>query len=311
VAAAVGTRAAVDRARPGHRYEEKESPRHAAAVLVSVERNRRHLLGEEAEGAFDVGLVLRALGGGADAHGTVRCKCCVDLGGVIGRLVVEQLRERRRACRGEAVAKALDDGGAVLGVVDGEANEGAGVGIDLELEVEGKGLVVEDDAHELAVTDPLRPGKEGLEGATERQLIGRAPGTSLAQADTRGLEDVSEELTSHGDAQVMAHVLGEVDESAVPALPGGEYGLELRQGRVGLGRRRRDARHRLGCRCCWRVSGREPRFERAHGDIDQRGEGFEREVRVLLMHSEDEVAEPSLYHWRLPRPCAHPGCRVT
>jgi hypothetical protein len=110
-----------------------------------------------------------------------------------------------------------------------KADPGAGVSIDIELEIEGEVLTVEHYAHGLAVAHPLCAGKEGLEGVPQRELIGRAAGTLARQAHAMGLEDVRDELAPHGHPQVMAHMLGEVEEGAVPLFPRGEDSFDMGQ----------------------------------------------------------------------------------
>ena len=48
--------------------------------------------------------------------------------------------EWRRARRGDTAVERLDNGGAVLGVADRDANEDGGVRVDVELDVEHEAL---------------------------------------------------------------------------------------------------------------------------------------------------------------------------
>ena len=140
------------------------------ARLVVVEHEWRGLLLEEAEGAFDVGLVLCPAAGGADEEG--RAKGLVDLGGVVGWTVVEEKGDGGLGGGTDTVGKRAGDGGAVLLVSDIEAHEGTGVGVDGEFEIEGEAVTGEPDWDGSAVSDPLCTGEEGFELVSEGLLVG-------------------------------------------------------------------------------------------------------------------------------------------
>jgi len=114
-------------------------------------------LGEEAKRAFDVSLVLRALGRSADADGVSECD--IDLERVIGRTIVEQLGEGRGTGRPDPVSERLDDSRGVLFAPNGYAGEGGRVCVDVELEVESEAAAVDHDGDLHAVADPLGAGK--------------------------------------------------------------------------------------------------------------------------------------------------------
>ena len=91
----------------------------------------RSLLGEEAEAALDVGLVLGTAQGGGDAQGIAGGG--VDLGGEIAGFVVEEESDGGTAGGGGAFVEGGDDGGGVFVVADVDADGGRGVGVDGQL----------------------------------------------------------------------------------------------------------------------------------------------------------------------------------
>ncbi len=72
--------------------------------------------------------------GRADSEGVA--DGLVDLGGVVGWLVVEQQGQRLLAGLGHRVTKRRNDGVGVLDQGDVGTHEGAGVGVHIEFEVE-------------------------------------------------------------------------------------------------------------------------------------------------------------------------------
>src|SRR5690606_15912891 len=153
---------------PGRRDETEHLCRYVShrSPVIQLERWRRGR--EEAQGTFHVRLVLSALHGGANANGVAERG--VDLGGVVRWSVVEQLGERSRARRRDAVLEGLDDGRRVLLVANRDADEGSREGITLQLEVELHDFTADGDGHAHAVTDPLRAGKESLKAAAQGEL---------------------------------------------------------------------------------------------------------------------------------------------
>jgi hypothetical protein len=119
--------------------------------------------------------VLRAFGRRADPDRAP--ERVVDIGRVIGRLVVEEEREGRRAGGEDARVERRDDRGAVLFVTDRRADERGGVRVDVELHVEDEAFAAEDDRHLHSVADPL----SGLIAPAHRDpILGRD-----ADVDTR------------------------------------------------------------------------------------------------------------------------------
>jgi hypothetical protein len=78
LAVTIAARCAIDRSEESCRDEPRDGLRKRVRA-AGVEREGRHLLGEQAEGSFDMRFVLRALGRWADAHRVV--ERCIDFGG--------------------------------------------------------------------------------------------------------------------------------------------------------------------------------------------------------------------------------------
>ena len=146
--------------------------------LVRVERELGRALGEQAEGALDVGLVLRALRGGADAQGLADRG--VDVLGVVARMIVEEQGERGRARGLDAGLEGVDDRVAVLGVADPEADPRAAMGVDHQLEVEAEHLAV-DEKTSIPVPSPTHcaPGKYVSKAPRSASSSGLRPGRRL------------------------------------------------------------------------------------------------------------------------------------
>jgi hypothetical protein len=164
---------------------------------VRVEREHREDLREQTEGALDVGLVLGSRERRADAESVTDGS--VYLGRVVGGAVVEQERERGRAGGDDAAVEGINDGGDVFLVAHGGADEGSRVGIDIELEVEDEALLVDDDRDLHAITDPLCAGEEGLERASQRELIGATPVATNDGALGVNIQDAAHEVEAKGD----------------------------------------------------------------------------------------------------------------
>src|SRR5690606_13596336 len=132
------------------------------------------------------------------------------------------------AGRGDAVSECLHDRLAVFGATDRHADESTAEGVDVELEVEGEGLLSDGHRDGLAVADPLRTGKEAREGASKRHLIGAATAASASASRTVAFENVRDDASPPGNAQLVADVGAEVHETALPALVGREHRFDLR-----------------------------------------------------------------------------------
>ncbi len=251
----------------------------AAGVEDEIGKDLR----EEAEGTFDVGLVLGPRRRGAHTEGVAEGE--VDLGGVVGGTVVEQQRERGLAGGDDAVLERLNDGGGVLLAAHAGAGEGARVRVDIKLEVEVEALSVDQDGHLHAVADPLGAREEGAERATQCAFVGGPALASSRAAQAVDMEDARDRFTPERHEQAIAHVVTEADEGAVPARPRVEHGLHLHVIGVGGWRGRR-----LG-RLCGRNRIAQPIFERAQRHVDGGGERLDVERGVLGAQLDDEAPE--------------------
>ena len=205
-----------------------------SVFVTSVELDGRRLLAKEAESAFAVGLVLRAKQGGADTHGVAEDN--IDMVGMVGRLVVEEYGERWLSGGIDTTLERVRDGVAVFDVGDVTSDPCRRMRVDEELEVEAMHFPVDKDIDLLAVSHPLRSGKEGFESVACCFFVGRATRAPFGNTCTV----LEEQLRDHGVAevemQVMAHVLSEGSErSSLPPPPGIEEHLDLGHRGVGGG----------------------------------------------------------------------------
>ena len=205
----------VGRACPHGDDEAEEGACHVIRARGRVEREGREDLREETEGALDMSLVLRTLRGRADADRVAERG--VDLRRVIGRLVVEQERDRRRARRGHAIAERIDDGGAVFIVAHRRPNEGASVRVHVELEVEHEAIPIHDDGHLHPVTDPLRTREVRAKRAAQRELVRAASDAASRLALPVGVENAAHEIAAEGHVEIAADVFTEVEKRPLPA----------------------------------------------------------------------------------------------
>jgi hypothetical protein len=80
-------------------------------------------------------------------------------------------------------------------------------------------LLSDNDGYGLAVANPLRPGKEGIESAAQRYLIGRAPGAARSKAQAVDLEDLSKKTSAKRyTPEKRALVLASSRQGAFPRL---------------------------------------------------------------------------------------------
>ncbi|MBX7079422.1 MAG: hypothetical protein K1X88_09570 [Nannocystaceae bacterium] len=294
-AIAASTRSMVERACAGAGLQLEHLPG-ALALGGRVDEDRRSDLGEEAEGALDVRLVLRPRDRRAHADGVADAR--VDLGCGVAGLVVEQQRDGRCTGGGDAVVEGSDDGRGVLVRADVDADGGGGVGVDAKLEVEDEEFALEGDADGRAVTGPLRAGEEGRKRVAQRVLVGRASATTRWEALAGELQDRGEGRTSDADVVVALDLIAEDREGASPAAPRVEHRLQVKVAqrcgvRLGLGlgrgivdRCRRSVGHRQRAR-----TGATPLSQRRHRHADRVGNHVGVEVGVALAQLDREAPE--------------------
>src|SRR5690606_7288757 len=119
-----------------------------------------------------------------------------------------------------------DDGGAVLGIADRDADEGRGVRVDVELDVEDEALAAEGDGDLHPVADPLRAREVRLEGAARRDLVGDDRPARRVPAEPLGPQDLRDEVATEVNVEIALHVLAEVAERAAPPAPRLDHRLE-------------------------------------------------------------------------------------
>lgn len=285
---AVGTGPMVEHAGKGDDDELDELPGEVDG-LGGIEDELGAASLEQAESAFDVGLVLGPSLGGADGDRVVLGEGVPDLGGVVRRLVVEEHGEGRLSGGAVGVVEGGEHGGGILGGGDGEPGPGGGMRVDHELDVERERLVADPDDQLGAVGDGLGARAEGLERAAERLGVRvPLPGAASPGTEPLGLEEIAEQGAGERDAEVLLDVGAEVEERAVPGRVGGEYlgqptvgeplvaGREVRHVHAGLDRF---------------ASASQPVLEGAERDVHGACEVGQRHVAMLLGELEDVQAE--------------------
>jgi hypothetical protein len=278
------------------------------STVVELERWRGGR--EETKSAFDMRLVLRSLHGGTDADRVAERG--VDLGGVVRGLVVEQLGERSRARRRDAVSEGLDHRRRVLGVADRDADEGSRESITLQLEVELQELAADGDGHAHAVSHPLRAGKEGLKAAAQGQLVGAAPAASLRPAHAVQLEHLGDGVAPPADTELALDILAEVSEAAAPTPIRPEHAVNVRR-REARARRSGDRRsvrvRRWWVRRRLARGGHQPGSKRARRHRGARGEVFDGQGCVLGAQLDEEAPETVSVTLAFPVAVHAPGVR--
>ncbi len=174
--------------------------------------------------------------------------------------------------------------GGALGRADRGTDEGAAVGVDVELEVAGEAPSGDFDDQLRAVADPLGAREEGLEALAVRRGVGWSS-SPLRDPHAVSREDTVDRVPPQGDAVVKLDVIAEGDKAATPALPGGEHGLDLRDGRSLRLQGEVDLLGDLGPLAA------EPVLQGAEREPGGLGEVVEGEVSVLGGEVEDEAAE--------------------